>query len=121
MKKFLLLAFFLLIPSLAHAQTTGVSGQKFAWDIAAPDLVSAQGYTYKFYADGATTGTPFVGVVCSGTAAPFQCEVTIPAFTPGNHTLTVTATNVAGESPKSTPFVFTFVVTPASPANIHIK
>lgn len=111
----------LIIPSVSQAQTTGVAGQKFAWDQAAPDLATAQAYTYKHYDDGATTGVAFASVVCTGTVAPFQCEVPIPAFTPGSHTTTFTAMNVAGESVKSSAFTFTFVVTPGTPANIHIK
>jgi len=100
---------------------TGVPGQKFAWDQAAPDLVSAQGYTYRHYPDGAIVGVVFVAVTCTGTASPFVCEALIPAFTPGSHTVTLSAANVAGESPKSAPFVFTFIVTPGTPANIRIK
>ena len=101
---------------------TGVAGQKFAWDQAAPDLASAQGYTYKHYDDGGS-GVAFVAaaVVCAGTVSPFQCETLIPAFTPGQHTLKLSATNISGESPLSTTFTFTFVVTPGAPANLHIK
>lgn len=110
----------LFAPSIA-AQTTGVAGQKFAWDQAAPDLATAQGYTYKHYDDASTTAVTFTSVTCTGTVSPFQCEVLIPAFTPGAHSVTITAGNVAGESAKSSPFNFTFVVVPGSPANIHIK
>jgi hypothetical protein len=109
----------LSVPVLA--QTTGVPGQKFAWDQAAPDLATAQAYTYKHYDDGAQVGVAFTAVTCTGTVSPFACEVLIPAFTPGAHTLLLSASNVAGESPKSSPFAFTFVVTPGTPANIHIK
>lgn len=121
MRRSLLLVGLLLLPVGISAQTTGVPGQKFAWDQAAPDLASAQGYTYKHYDDGALTGVAFTGVTCTGTTSPFACEVLIPAYTPGNHTLTLTATNIAGESAKSSPFAFAFVVTPGAPVNIHIK
>ncbi len=121
MKRFALVFVLLLLPAVLLAQTTGVPGQKFAWDQAAPDLASAQSYTYKHYDDGATTGVAFATVTCTGTVSPFQCEVPIPAFTPGSHTTAFTATNVAGESAKSAVFTFTFVVTPGVPANIHIK
>ncbi len=114
-------ALLVLLTVPAFAQTTGVAGQKFAWDQAAPDLASAQAYTYKHYDDGATTGVAFTAVTCTGTQSPFQCEVLIPAYAPGSHSITMTAGNVAGESVKSAPFVFTFVVTPGAPAGIHIK
>lgn len=121
MKTIIVALVLLLMPSAIFAQSTGVPGQKFAWDQAAPDLATAQALTYKHYDDGSATGVAFAGVTCSGTVSPFQCEVLIPAFTPGTHTTTLTAGNVAGESAKSAPFSFTFVVTPGVPANIRIK
>lgn len=120
-KLFLVLAACISLSIPALAQTTGVPGQKFAWDQAAPDLATAQAYTYKHYDDGAATGVAFASVVCTGAVSPFACEVLIPAFTPGAHSVLLSASNVAGESPKSSPFAFTFVVTPGTPANIHIK
>lgn len=106
----------------AQNQSTGTIASKFAWDQPAPVLADAQGYTYKYYPDGAATGIAFAGgVTCSGTATPFVCEVNIPAFTPGSHSISMTATNVAGESAKSTSFAFNFVVTPAIPTNFRIK
>jgi hypothetical protein len=100
---------------------TAVSSNKLGWTQAAPTLADAQAYTYKYYPDGATTGIAFTGVVCSGAATPFSCEVPFPAFTPGNHTLQITAQNVAGESGKSSPLSFTFVVVPAVPTGLIIK
>jgi hypothetical protein len=119
MKKAIVLVILTLPTVLFGQQATG--NNKFAWDQSAPLLSDAQAYTYKYYPDGSTTAVTFVGVTCTGTASPFQCEVPIPAFTPGNHTIQLTATNIAGESAKSSPFAFTFVVTPATPANIRIK
>lgn len=118
MKKLLLA--FLLFASVASAQPPASSNQRFSFDEAAPTLADAQAYTYKYYPDGNATGVTFTGVTCSGTASPFLCSVLIPAFTPGNHSITLTATNVAGESAKSSPFAFVFVVTPSVPANIRI-
>lgn len=120
MKKFLLFIVAISIYSIG-LQAQAVSTSKLAFDQPAPDLVSAQGYTYKYYPDGSTTAATLVSTTCSGTVAPFQCEAPFPSFTPGNHTLALSATNIAGESPKSSPFVFTFVVTPGIPVNIHIK
>lgn len=109
-----------VLPGVAQ-EPPAIPGQKFEWGQPAPTLADASGYTYKYYPDGATTGVTFTGVTCAGSAAPFTCEVLIPAFTPGNHSITITASNVAGESPKSAPFAFTFVVTPAAPVSIRIK
>lgn len=92
------------------------------FDQPAPDLVSAQGYTYKYYPDSSSTAAALTGVTCAGTASPFQCQSAFPTFAQGNHTLTISATNVAGESPKSDPFAFAFVSSPPQkPSNIHIK
>jgi hypothetical protein len=106
------------IASVAAAQA--ISTSKFGWGQDAPDLASAQGYTYKHYDDGSATGVVFSNVTCSGTASPFQCEALVPAYTPGTHSLQLTASNLAGESAKSTPFSFTFVVTPSAPTNLRI-
>lgn len=113
---------FCLLSNTAWAQTpqaTPVS--KFSWTMASPTLADANGYEYRIYVDGSTTGAILAGVVCTGTVAPYNCEAPIPAFTPGNHTATLTAKNVAGESAKSDPLGFVFVVTPAKPGNFGIK
>lgn len=104
----------------AQQPPQGSATQKFEWDQQAPTLADAQSYTYKYYPDGSNTGVVFTGVTCSGATSPFQCNAPIPAFTPGNHTITMTAANVAGESAKSSPFAFNFVVTPSVPTGIRI-
>lgn len=113
-------AIVLLFSASAQAQT-GTPTSRLAWDQGAPDLATAQAYAYTYYADGATTGTALTGVTCTGTAAPFTCSAAFPAFTPGNHTLTLTAKNVAGEGPKSSPLSFVFVVLPSAPQNVRIQ
>jgi hypothetical protein len=117
MKKLVLALVLLSTPLFAQ---TGTPASKLVFDQVAPDLATASGYSYKYYADGATTGTALTGVTCSGTASPFTCQTAYPAFTPGAHTLQLSATNAAGESPKSSVFSFTFVVVPAAPSNIRI-
>lgn len=102
------------------AQSVGTPASKIVVDQGAPDLATANGYVYRYYADGATTGT-VIAMTCAGSASPFQCEGSIPAFTPGPHTVTLTASNVAGESPKSAPLAFTFVVVPGAPQNPRIQ
>jgi hypothetical protein len=119
MKRILFVIVALLISSSAFSQATNTS--KIAWDQAALTLSDSQGYTYKYYPDGSATGTAFANVVCTGATSPFQCEAPFPAFTPGNHTIQLTAGNIAGESVKTSPFAFAFVVTPASPSNVRIK
>jgi hypothetical protein len=90
------------------------------FDQIAPDLNTANSYIYKYYPDESTTGMNLT-VNCTGTASPFTCTSPMPAFTPGMHSLTITAANVAGESPKSSPINFTFVIIPSSPTNLRIQ
>ena len=120
MKKFICLIPFLVLAFAANANAQASAGKKLSWDIVATSLTEAQGYTYKFYPDGSTTGQVMTSTVCTGTASPFSCSNNFPAFTPGQHTLTITATNAAGESAKSLVFTFTFVVVPSTPTNIRV-
>lgn len=121
-----LIAVFVALGLLAFAASAAAQeakpGNKIGWEQSAPTLADAQNYTYKYYPDAANAGIPLTAVTCTGTASPFACEVAFPAFTPGSHTLTLTASNAAGESPKSSPpLSFTFVVIPSAPANVVIK
>jgi len=119
----LLLVFWFLalviVPPL-FAQPPATSANRFAFDQPAPDLATATSYTYRLYADGATTGTILV-VACTGTASPFPCSVPIGAFTPGPHSVTMSAANVAGESARSAPLLFTMVVIPSAPTNLRVQ
>lgn len=122
MRKLLLALTFIALPSLVHAQPVppaATAQSKFAIDVNAADLATAQGYVYKQYADGALQGT-VIAFTCSGTAAPFLCVAPVGAFTPGQHSVTLTASNAAGESGKSAAIIFTMTVVPQIPGNPRI-
>jgi hypothetical protein len=110
----------LSMTSSAIAQSPATSASKYAWDQAGPDLATVQGYTYKVYADNATTGTVLTAT-CTGSASPFTCTAPIGAFSQGTHSAVFTASNAAGESAKSAAVNFTFVVIPSVPANPRIQ
>lgn len=92
-----------------------------AWNQGAPSLNDANGYVYKYYLDGAVTGSVFLTVTCTGTISPFDCKGKPPAFGPGSHTITLTAASASGESPQSPPFGFVYGNPPISPNNIRIE
>lgn len=123
MKRVFLACVFTLFAASAFAQAT--PGKTLVFDQDAPDLPSANAYTYKHYDDGSLTGLPLTPVACMdrvpAVVGSFTCGVPFPAFTPGAHTLQVTAANTAGESLKSVPFAFTFIVIPAAPKNFRIQ
>jgi hypothetical protein len=118
MKKLL---FVILLSSVVHAQNP-VAGPKsfFEWEQAADDLEIVQGYTFRYYLDAGQAST-FINVTCTGTASPFTCRVLVPTMTQGTHSITLTATSAAGESPASLPFAFAFVANPpTAPTSIRI-
>lgn len=119
MRVLLMLWCVLWLSAVAFAQSTGTAGDRLAWDQPNATAAIAQTLTYRYYPDGATTGIVLTGVTCSGTA-PVTCSAPFPAFTPGNHSLTATAANAAGESLRSTPFAFVFVVVPSAPVNLRV-
>jgi hypothetical protein len=121
MKKILLTVILLTFTSVVYAQPPATGKNKIGFDQEGPTLTEVQAYTWKYYADTATTGIILTGVSCIGTVSPYQCEAPFPAFTPGSHILTLTTSNLAGESIKSAPLSFAFVVTPGAPINIKIK
>lgn len=118
MKPFLTLLLVFLSAS-AFAQT-GTPDSRLAFNQIAPDLATAQAYVYRVYADGGAPNS-LASVTCSGATSPFVCSAPFPAFTPGAHTVTLTAVNAAGEGPMSAVFGFTFVVLPAAPQNLRIQ
>jgi hypothetical protein len=119
-----MLAELALIATLAvksQAAPPASAAAKFEWDIVAPDLATAQGYTYFRYDDGALNGVAFANVTCAASAAGFTCDTPVPAYTPGAHTIQVSASDAGIEGPKSASFAFRFVVVPAAPTSVRIK
>lgn len=100
---------------------TATAQNKLFWNQPAQDLTTAQAYQYKWYLDGSATGNQFTGVLCSGVTPTFTCEVQFPPVTQGNHSIRISANNVAGESPLSDPFAFAFVGNPSKPTALGIK
>ena len=115
--KFLLTILFVSITSIASAQPA-TSKSKLLWDQDAIDLITANSNIYKIIKD---TSPPEVlsDVVCTGSTSPFVCSVSFPAFTPGSHSITITAGNAAGDSLPSAPLAFTFVIIPTPPKNLR--
>jgi len=120
MKRLLLIGLFVFgLSSTVFAQATPTS--RLGWDQTGPDLATVQAYTYRYYPDGSSTGVTLGGVTCTGATSPFACIVAFPAFTPGPHSLQLSASNVAGESLLSAPLNFVMVLVPAAPINLRIQ
>lgn len=117
----IILVIALAVPTEAQTPPIATANSRLAWGMPAPDLATAQSYTYRYYPDAAATGTVLNSVTCTGTVTPFACEVAFPLFSQGNHTLKLSAANAAGEGVPSAPFAFSFVGKPGTPINITIK
>lgn len=119
MKHVLFALAFTFTASFAAGQAT--SSKQLEWDQPNATVAEASAYTFKYYPDAATTGTTLTGVTCFLNGTTTVCRVSFPAFTPGSHTLQLTASNAAGESAKSLVFTFTFVVVPSAPSSIRVQ
>jgi len=109
----------LVVGAGAAAAQVVPPGSELIWDQPnAATAAIAQAYTFRYYPDAAVVGITLTGVTCAGTA-PIICRAPFPAFTPGPHTITLSAANAAGEGPKSAVFMFTFVVVPSAPTNLR--
>jgi hypothetical protein len=111
--------------TVVTAQTPPPAGPTsfFQWTQPAASAAAAQALSYRYYVDGATAGTVVTGVTCTGTTT-ITCEAPVPALTPGNHTVQISAASTAGESAKSSPpfsFAYDSVVVPQVPVNLRIK
>ena len=122
MKKIVFALFLAVLPVslLAQSAPNVDSNDSFAWNQTAGTLAEAQAYVYKYYLDGAVTGSVFSGVTCAGTASPFTCQVRTPTFAMGAHSIQLTAGSATGESALSTPFSFVYGNPPLVPNNIRV-
>jgi len=113
-----LVAFVLVMLGVCVVGLVAQTTPRIGWDQAATSATVAQGWTYRFYLDGAASGTVLAGVTCAGASAPFLCSAPFPTLTPGQHTLQLTAAATAvSESVKSD---LLFVNTPA-PQNPRLQ
>lgn len=122
MRALLLLAMLTLLTlAPVQAQTSALSTDSFAWDVA-EGLVAAQRYTYTLEIDGVVRQGP-VPVTCGGLELAV-CRTPIPPLTTGTHSLRVRITDtvdgVALTSAFSPPFAFQLRAVPAAPANVRI-
>lgn len=121
----LLFATAVLLALALPASAQGTPNTRLAWDQTAPDLATAQGFSYKFYRDGVAVGTPLTGIICTVAVATspvgtFPCSVGFPSSTPGvQHSIVLTASNTSGESLKSTAYIYTLIMLPAAPLNLR--
>lgn len=125
MRRLLPILFVLLGVLPARAQTTTTTAtpsSHFATEITAPDAATAAAYTWRAYVDGAASGVVLGAASCStsATAGVQTCLLPMPRLSTGTHTATLTAANIAGESPQSAPVTFPFVDIPGVPTNVRI-
>lgn len=118
---------FLLIASAVFAQNASPTSL-LSWvpqSSAGPATVTeANQYTYRYYPENGTNGITLTGVSCFAVANGVECTVPFPAFTPGSHTLTMTAMlpgDPTSESGRSEVLAFTFTVKLLPPTKLTIK
>jgi hypothetical protein len=83
------------------------------WNIAAPDIPTAQSFTYAVTVDGAApiTVTP-VTCVASSTSGIQQCSTPVSQLPLGSHTVTMTAASGSIVSASSAPYSFVDLLIP---------
>jgi hypothetical protein len=105
----------------AHLSAQAGPNTEFIWTQPARDAATAQALTYRYYVDGDADGKVLAGVTCAG-APTILCVAPVPAFTPGNHSIQLTAGNAAGETAKSVPFAFSYgSVLPEVPVGLKLR
>lgn len=122
-RSYLALAVLMLLASAAPTFAQAAPTDKFRFDMAAPDLATANGYRYDLELDGAVLTTP-LATTCVNAASPFACSAPIPAITPTTHVARVRAVDTSGPTPIlgdwSDPLTFTMRATPAKPSGLTI-
>jgi hypothetical protein len=90
---------------------------KVQWDVAAPDLATAQGYTYRLYVDGGAGVITVPASVTANSNGGVEVQFSLPSNALGQHVLTETQQDGASpESVQSDPFSYTVVPnTPPQP------
>jgi uncharacterized membrane protein len=114
LKKLLLAAAFLFLPSVAQAQV------QLAWDMNHTQA-DAQSFTYRVYLNSATTGTVVTPVTCTVANLVTSCRASLSGLTPGKYSITLSAANAQGESAKSVPLAFSTITIPNVPFNLRIE
>jgi len=108
MKRFLFIASFVLVASVASAQPATPQNH-LGWTQVGQTQAVAQGATYNIYVD-ALPSSVMAGVTCVTSGSDSTCKGNWPAMTPGTHTVTLTQVIQTAESTKSVPLSVTFVV-----------
>lgn len=112
------------VAGLATAQpaaTPIVGTEKLGWDQPAADTAELALIKWQAYLDAATIPVPIVNATCGQTKGPagFPCVGDIPALTPGDHSIGLTAYFEVGtnkvESPRADPLPVRMVVAPMAP------
>lgn len=116
----------LLLPAAARAQSPIIIGpnSSIAWEIAAPDVATANGFTYAVTVDGGVPKT-LSPVACSVSAAPIPagtctCTTPIAQIPTGSHQLTMTAASGGVVSLPSTPYAYVDMLIPV-PQSVRAK
>lgn len=112
--------------AMAQATTPIVGTEKLGWDQDANSQADLALIKWQAYLDTATTPVPILNATCGPTkgANGWPCQGDIPALTPGDHSIVLTAYLEVGtnkiESPKAAPLAVRMVVAPTAPINPKI-
>lgn len=107
--------------AMAQATTPIVGTEKLGWDQPAADTAELGLIRWQAYLDGAATAVPILNATCEQVkgSAGFPCRGDIPALTPGDHSIVLTAYFEVGtikvESPRAEPLPVRMVVAPMAP------
>lgn len=121
MKCVLAIVGLLLVATPVSAQTLTASSLPLWFDQPAPDLATANRYTYTLYVDGVAQ-SPALAVTCMEKLTPvpqlYDCTSVWPALTPGKRDIQVGTKDVLEAKSVVTSFVFTVV--PAEAKNLRV-